>query len=197
MCPSFSQREYNIDENSKAVWSYYDIFFPIIAIFQKGQTWFQNKNFALWSKLTSDHPTVVRNSDNILSVLLKKFPRRDFDYWIWDCSAMCIKMEWTVLRIIAINGITRQQKNTSYELKEHISTKRQERRRILLRFYFVHLFIQVPFFIKISIVRVKWSSDRQSGIVQFYDFFSQFFNSFIHLEEFPHKRSFLFLPWDY
>lgn len=85
----------------------------------------------------------------------------------------------------------------SYELKEHISTKRQQRRRILRRFYFVHLFIQVSFCMKISIVRVKRSSDRESGIVQFYDFFFQFFNPFIHLEEFPHKRSFLFLQRDY
>lgn len=50
---------------------------------------------------------MVRNFDNILPILLIKFPRCDFDYLIRDCGAMCITVEWTVHRIIAIDGINR------------------------------------------------------------------------------------------
>jgi len=68
---------------------------------------------------------------------------------------MCIKVEWSVHGIIAINGISKQQKNMSYELKECISAIRQQMRRILCKFYLVHLFIPVSFRMKISVVRVK------------------------------------------
>lgn len=64
MCPSFSQKEYNIDENHKIVWSDYELFFLLLLYFKKVKRHLQNKNIILFS-LTSVHLAMVKNFDSI------------------------------------------------------------------------------------------------------------------------------------
>lgn len=48
MCPSFSQREHNIDENHKIVWSCYDIFFLLLLYFKGVKCDFQTQDIILF-----------------------------------------------------------------------------------------------------------------------------------------------------